>query len=58
MKKTVLLVITLIAATLAPSSFAATKTVDITRLGFVPDRLTIDPGDTVTWTIRDDLMLR
>jgi plastocyanin len=53
MKKTVLLVITLIAATLAPSSFAATKTVDITRLGFVPDRLTIDPGDTVTWTNKD-----
>lgn len=53
MKKTVLLVITLIAATLVPSSFAATKTVDITRLGFVPDRLTIDPGDTVTWTNKD-----
>ena len=55
MKKTVLLVTTLIAATLAPSSFAATKTVDITRLGFVPDRLTIDPGDTVTWTNKDSV---
>ena len=53
MRKTVLLVITLLAATLAPSSFAATKTVDITRLGFVPDRLTISPGDTVTWTNKD-----
>ena len=53
MKKTVLLVITVLAATLVPSSFAATKTVDITRLGFVPDRLTIDPGDTVTWTNKD-----
>ena len=53
MKKTVLLVIALIAVTLAPSSFAATKTVDITRLGFAPDRLTIDPGDTVTWTNKD-----
>jgi plastocyanin len=53
MKKTVLLVVTVIAATLVPSSFAATKTVDITRLGFVPDRLTVDPGDTVTWTNKD-----
>lgn len=53
MRKSVFLVIALLAATLAPSSFAATKTVDITRLGFVPDRLTIDPGDTVTWTNKD-----
>jgi plastocyanin len=54
MRKPVLLIIALLAAaTLAPSSFAATKTVDITRLGFVPDRLTIDPGDTVTWTNKD-----
>lgn len=53
MRKSILLVITLLAAMLAPSSFAATKTVDITRLGFEPDRLTIDPGDTVTWTNKD-----
>lgn len=54
MRKPVVLIITLLAAaTLAPSTFAATKTVDITRLGFVPDRLTIDPGDTVTWTNKD-----
>jgi len=53
MRKSIFLVIALLAATLAPSSFAATKTVDITRLGFVPDRLTIDLGDTVTWTNKD-----
>ena len=53
MRKSIFLVIALLAATLAPSSFAATKTVDITRLGFTPDRLTIDPGDTVTWTNKD-----
>jgi plastocyanin len=53
MKALLLLVVSLLAATLAPSAFAATRTVDITRAGFVPDRLTIDAGDTVTWTNKD-----
>jgi plastocyanin len=53
MKAMVLLVVSLLAATLAPSAFGATRTVDITRAGFVPDRLTIDAGDTVTWTNKD-----
>jgi plastocyanin len=54
MKAMLFLVVSLLAAALAaPSAFAATRTVDITRTGFVPDRLTIDAGDTVTWTNRD-----
>jgi plastocyanin len=53
MRTTLLIVVSLLAATLTPSAFAATRTVDITRTGFVPDRLTIDAGDTVTWTNKD-----
>ena len=53
MKTTLLVVVSLLAATLTPSAFAATRSVDITRTGFVPDRLTIDAGDTVTWTNKD-----
>ena len=53
MKTTLLIAVSLLAATLTPSAFAATRTVDITRVGFEPDRLTIDPGDTVTWTNKD-----
>jgi plastocyanin len=53
MKATVLLIVALVAATAAPSAFAATRTVEITRAGFVPDRLTIDFGDTVTWVNKD-----
>lgn len=34
-------------------ALAATKPVDITRAGFSPNKLTIDPGDTVTWTNKD-----
>src|SRR6266545_2185677 len=34
-------------------ALAATKPVDITRAGFSPNKLTIDPGDTVTWTSKD-----
>jgi plastocyanin len=53
MKTTLTLVVFVLAATLAPSAFAATRNVEITRSGFVPDRLTIDAGDTVTWTNKD-----
>lgn len=52
-KTTLLLIVSALAATLAPSGFAATRAVEITRSGFVPDRLTIDFGDTVTWTNKD-----
>jgi plastocyanin len=36
-----------------PSALAATRTVDITQAGFTPNKLTIDYGDTVTWTNKD-----
>jgi plastocyanin len=36
-----------------PSALAATKTVDITQAGFTPNKVTIDFGDTVTWTNKD-----
>ena len=36
-----------------PSALAATKTVDITQAGFTPKNITIDFGDTVTWTNKD-----
>jgi plastocyanin len=36
-----------------PSALAATKTVDITVAGFTPKNITIDFGDTVTWTNKD-----
>jgi plastocyanin len=37
----------------APQAFAANRTVDITRIGFSPDRLVVDAGDTVVWTNKD-----
>ena len=36
-----------------PSALAATQPVDITRAGFTPNKVTIDFGDTVTWTNKD-----
>jgi plastocyanin len=37
-----------------PSALAATKTVDVTRAGFTPNKVTVDFGDTVTWTNKDN----
>jgi plastocyanin len=37
-----------------PALSATTKNVDITRAGFTPNKVTIDFGDTVTWTNRDN----
>jgi len=34
-------------------ALSATKSVDITVAGFTPDKVTIDYGDTVTWTNKD-----
>jgi plastocyanin len=49
----VLVTLALLVLAAAPPAPAATKTVDITRLGFSPNRITIDPGDTVVWTNKD-----
>lgn len=45
----------MLAASLAllPSAVAATKTVSITNAGFVPNAVTIDEGDSITWTNSD-----
>jgi plastocyanin len=43
-----------VAAVLAVApALSATKTVDITQAGFTPSKVTIDYGDTVTWTNKD-----
>jgi len=43
-----------VAAILAVApALSATKTVDITQAGFTPTKVTIDYGDTVTWTNKD-----
>jgi plastocyanin len=42
-----------IAVILVTPAASATKTVDITAAGFTPNRLTIEFGDTVTWTNKD-----
>ena len=51
-----LLLLPFVAALLlaAPSALAATKTVSITKSGFVPNSVTIEQGDAVTWTNSDD----
>ena len=48
-----LILVTLAVLTI-PSAFAATKTVDVTRAGFTPTKVTVDFGDTVTWTNKDN----
>jgi plastocyanin len=37
----------------APEAPAADRTVGITRIGFSPNRITIDPGDRIVWTNKD-----
>jgi plastocyanin len=53
MKRLLTLIPAVLALTLAPSAIAATKNVAITRSGFVPASVTIDVGDTITWTNND-----
>jgi plastocyanin len=48
-----LIAFALLALAAAPQALAANRPVDITRIGFTPNRITIDPGDTVVWTNRD-----
>jgi plastocyanin len=35
-------------------TFGATRGIELTRAGFTPNRVTVDYGDTVTWTNRDN----
>ena len=48
-----MLVVALGTLAVAPSAPAATTSVALTRSGFVPARVTIAAGDTVTWTNND-----
>jgi plastocyanin len=51
--KRFLLLPVLAAFLLSPTAPAATKTVNITNAGFVPNTITIDAGDSITWTNSD-----
>src|SRR3990170_775387 len=53
MKKLLLLPVLAAFLLVSPTAFAATKTVSITNAGFVPDKITIDAGDSITWTNSD-----
>jgi plastocyanin len=53
MKKIVLMLAALTALAAAAPAVAANVTVAITRTGFVPNNLTIEQGDSVTWTNSD-----
>ena len=48
------LILVALAVLAIPSAFAATKTVDVTRAGFTPNKVTVEFGDTVTWTNKDN----
>ena len=49
-----LLVISALAVFAVAPTFGATKGVEVTRAGFTPNKVTVDYGDTVTWTNRDN----
>jgi plastocyanin len=49
----ILVAVACLALAPVPQAFGATKNVDITRLGFSPNRVVVDPGDTVVWTNKD-----
>src|SRR5438552_10423727 len=53
MRKLLLPAIALLALAPPLGLAAATKGVDITRAGFTPNKVTIEFGDTVTWTNKD-----
>ncbi|HUQ23828.1 MAG TPA: cupredoxin domain-containing protein [Gaiellaceae bacterium] len=53
MKKFLLLPVLAAFLLASPTALAATKTVSITNAGFVPNSITIDAGDSITWTNSD-----
>jgi len=53
MRKLPLAVAAVAVFAVAPT-FGATKGIELTRAGFTPNRVTVDYGDTVTWTNRDN----
>jgi plastocyanin len=53
MRKLLLLLVSVFALTVAAPAMADTKTVQITKSGFVPVTVTVAQGDTVKWTNLD-----
>jgi Cupredoxin-like domain len=53
MKRLLMLIPAVLFFAAAPSAVAATKNVAIARSGFLPASVTIDVGDTITWTNND-----
>ena len=53
MKRIPLALVALALLTIPSALSATTKNVDITAAGFTPGRVTVDYGDTVTWTNKD-----
>jgi plastocyanin len=53
MKRLSLALLALALLTIPSALSATTKNVDITQAGFTPGRVTIDFGDTITWTNKD-----
>jgi len=53
MRKLILLPLLAAFLLVAPGALAATKTVSITNSGFVPNAVTIEQGDSITWTNSD-----
>jgi hypothetical protein len=55
MKRLALPLVAFALLTIPSALSATTKNVDITTAGFTPNRVTIDFGDTVTWTNKDSV---
>jgi len=53
MSKLLLTTVAVAVFAVAPT-FGATKGIEVTRAGFTPNKVTVDYGDTVTWTNRDN----
>jgi plastocyanin len=54
MRRWLPLILVVLSILAIPSALAATKTVDVTHAGFTPTKVTVDFGDTVTWTNKDN----
>jgi hypothetical protein len=54
MRKLLMLPLLAAALLLAPGALAATRTVSITNTGFVPNAITIEVDDAITWTNSDN----
>ena len=53
MRRLLGVMIAVVAVLAIAPALSATKTVDITQAGFTPNKVTIEFGDTVTWTNKD-----